>query len=318
MKDYKEIRQTRSIIDQMEELHAQLEDMQMHEQVIERLQNNEPLGDLLPWAFPIVGTEEGDLEDVYAVCAYFYHPTLGKEYFERVKEFLISRRKLQDDPFTQEEHEHISASVSTFYMVDQHEVLRDYLAYSLDREPDKKTIQALEPQINDYLRKSVCSRYEIPERPMFDGGGVEAERMGRTDVLDIWMWLYQRGYSPVTMGKRYLVSHTDIYASWRRSGLLTRFFELTLKLIECFLEDSDDDKEFFNLYVTILNPEEDEDWDWIHYAMFFEEALRLCNEKIPDSFPMRGYNFYNFLLRESMYDWELKLRRKGLIKELSK
>ncbi len=319
MKDYSEIRQTRSMIDQMNELYIHVEEMQLQEQVLTRLSNHEPLDELLPWAFPVVGTEEGDLEDMYAVCAYYYHNELGQAYLERVKQFVIMYQYLHiDDYLTKEEQQRIYASVSIFHEVDNHSILHDYLIDFQEGKPNAKVLRKLKPQIESYLRRSVCGKHEITDRPLFEGGCFESDHIDMMEVLDIWMWLYQHGYSPVTMGRQYLVSHTDIYTYWRRSALSSRFYLLTLDLIHTVLEDSNYDKELKHLYATILNPEDDEDWDWIHHAMFFEEALHLCNEKVSDLFPMLGYDTHNRLIHKTMFYWELRLRQQGLIKELSK
>ena len=221
--------------------------------------------------------KEFALYSLYEAEAYMCDPTLSKRLRETVQTIIDEYYDYDiADIFGKTNYEKIKSCMTLFDIVSPNDIFENVLNYFFDGERDENVLNAVEWERELFHGEE--TPYEklnlkILERAMFDSYGEETKRYSFEMKIASYIRLHIYGYTPLNLGRLYLVHHSDIYDSYRTSGmeselsyigheLLYEIYKYTLK--KCSLE-------VLEQYVAQFDPsnyfECSLSYDWEIYAI---------------------------------------------------
>lgn len=257
---------------------------------LRRIKDGDVSGRWVDYVFPQIFTKsmpDSDaayvLYSLYEAEAYMCDDTLSKRLHDAARAIIDSHYGAAiDSIFGYAVVRKIHSCMTLFDVVNPGDVYERVLDTFFDGERCDDVLYSVERQRN--LFHGDEDPYEqaglrILERAMFDSYGDETCEYSKEEKYASYLRLYQMGYSPLDLGRLYLVYHRDIYNGYRTSGMesFLSFFimEFVLDIVTYAKENCGDEAHLRTLaqFKPIINSLGSVPADWELCAVELESVL---------------------------------------------
>lgn len=195
-----------------------------------QIKNGKIEGSWMPFIFPQIYNIEMSYNEkrfafysLYEAEAYMCDDTLAKRLCKTASAILSNHYGCDiESTFGYTNSRRIKSCMTLFDIVNPGCVFEQIIDNFFEGKRDENVLEAV--KLEQELFHGESSPYEkanlrIVERAMFDGYGEETTPYSVDEKIASYLRLYKMGYTPLELGRIYLVNHCDIYDHYRTSGM---------------------------------------------------------------------------------------------------